>query len=197
MIGVQRSQALTKYLRDYAILFSIAGAVVLLDQITKQIVRTNLPLGQVFHPELWLSRYVRIVHWYNTGATGGLLQGMNALFSVIAFIAAGVILYYFPRVPRTERLLRLALGLFLGGALGNLIDRLLLGYVTDFISVGNFALNIADASIALGAVSLSITPLRREQRQMQLAGSAAQAQEKHPEGPGTASSPPQEGSQGE
>jgi signal peptidase II len=142
---------LKKYLADYAFLFSIAGSVLLLDQITKSIVRANLPLGIVFLPDIWLSRYARIVHWKNTGAALGMFQNRSDLFTVFPIVIGLFILYYFPRVPSKEWLVRLAMGLLLGGAMGNLIDRLTLGHVTDFISVGALPVgNLADGSIILG-----------------------------------------------
>ena len=82
-------------------------------------------------------------------------QQFSTVFTILPFIVAGAILYYFPQVPRSDWLIRLALSLQLGGALGNLIDRLTRKFVTDFISVGNFAVfNIADAAISVGTALL-------------------------------------------
>jgi signal peptidase II len=76
---------------------------------------------------------------------------------VLAFIVIGTIIYYYPQVEKEGLFLKLALGLQLGGAVGNLIDRLLNNEVTDFISVGTFPVfNIADASISIGVVILLI-----------------------------------------
>ena len=97
--------------------------------------------------------YARIVHWYNTGVAFGMLQGQNLVFSILAVIIAVAILYFYPKFTKEDWPLRLALALQFGGAMGNLIDRINLGHVTDFISVGNFAVfNIADASISVGVV---------------------------------------------
>ena len=148
---------LKEYIKDYALLILIAGSVVLLDQITKYIVRINLPLGQVYHPELWLSQYIRIVHWKNTGAAFGIFQNMGGVFTILSFVVAIVIFIYYPQVPRKDWPVRIAMGLLLGGATGNLIDRLARGYVTDFVSVGSFPVfNVADASISTGVVILFI-----------------------------------------
>jgi signal peptidase II len=77
------------------------------------------------------------------------------VFTVLAFIVIGVILYYYPQVDKADWSLRLALSMQLGGAIGNLIDRLRIGHVTDFISVGNFPVfNVADACITIGALIL-------------------------------------------
>ena len=146
-----------KLFTSYAVLFLIAGVVVLLDQLTKEWVRLNLQLGEIFRPELWLTQYIRIVHWKNTGAAFGMFQNMNPVFMVLSVLVIAVILYYYPQIPRQDWLVRLSMGLLLGGAIGNLIDRFRQGYVTDFISVGKFpVLNIADASISVGVALLFV-----------------------------------------
>ena len=77
------------------------------------------------------------------------------VFTVLAFIVIAAIIYYYPHVENTDWSLRLAMSMQLGGAIGNLIDRLTLGRVTDFISIGSFPVfNVADASISVGAVVL-------------------------------------------
>jgi signal peptidase II len=144
-------------LRTYGVLISIAGVIILLDQWTKDWVRNNIPLGEKWTPLSGLEGYARIVHWKNTGAAFGMFQDLSIVFTVLAILVSIAIIYYYPRVPRSEWPLRLALGLQLGGAIGNLIDRLFIGHVTDFISVLNFAVfNIADASISVGVAVLVI-----------------------------------------
>lgn len=146
-----------KLFNSYAFLFLIAGIIVLLDQLTKEWVRLNLQLGEIFRPELWLTQYIRLVHWKNTGAAFGMFQNMNPVFMVLSVLVIAVILYYFPQIPRQDWLVRLSMGMLLGGAIGNLIDRFRQGYVTDFISVGKFpVLNIADASISVGVALLFV-----------------------------------------
>ena len=144
-----------KFIQSYGLLFAIAGAVILLDQWTKSIVLNNLAIGEFWSPWPWLMPYVRIVHWQNTGAAFGILKQFGGVFTILAIVVSIAIIIYFPRVPRNEWPLRIALGLQLGGALGNLIDRLAIGHVTDYISVYNFAVfNVADASITLGVAVL-------------------------------------------
>ena len=142
----------------YWFMFSIAGLIILLDQWTKSLVRTSLPLGGTWLPPSlqWLSPYARIVNWHNTGAAFGMFQSGSMVFTVLAFVVIAAIIYYFPRVEKTDWTLRLAMSMQLGGAFGNLIDRLLHGgQVTDFISVGTFPVfNVADASISVGTVVL-------------------------------------------
>ena len=141
------------------LLFGLAGAVVALDQWTKWLVRTHLVFQSSWLPQgwEWLSPYARIVNWNNSGAAFGMFQGGSLIFTGLAFLVIGAILYYYPRVEADDWPLRVAMGLQLGGALGNLIDRLTLpgGAVTDFISVGTFPVfNIADSSITVGVIVL-------------------------------------------
>ncbi len=147
-----------KYVRDYVGLALIAGVIVAFDQWTKALVRNNLALGQQWLPRGMegLLPYARIVNWYNTGAAFGSFQGYSWVFAGLAVLVIGLILYYYPRVEAVDWWLRLAMGMQLAGALGNLIDRLrFAGQVTDFISVGNFPVfNVADSSITIGVVIL-------------------------------------------
>lgn len=145
------------YLSAYLLLLSVAGLVVFLDQWTKEWVRTNLALGETWMPWEALQPFARIIHWQNRGAAFGLFQDGGGIFAIVAVVVAGLIVYYFPRLGREDWALRLAMGLQLGGALGNLIDRLQHGHVTDFISVGSFPIfNIADSSITIGVVLLML-----------------------------------------
>ena len=146
-----------KYWIDYAVMFLISGTIIGLDQWTKALVRQNIPLGGDWLPEwlAWLMPYARVRYWYNSGAAFGLFQNGNTIFKILAVIVAGAILYYLPRTSRKDWWLRLALAMQFSGALGNFIDRVQFGHVTDFISVGTFAIfNIADASISVGVAIL-------------------------------------------
>jgi signal peptidase II len=155
---------LTK-LRDYLILAGLGGSIVALDQWTKFLVRSNLQVGESWMPVAWLAPLVRVVHWHNTGAAFGLFPAGGLLFTVIAIFVSAAIIYYYPRVPSQQVWLRLALAMQLGGALGNLIDRLVQGTVTDFISIARFPVfNVADATISLGVAILVVTMWLEEQR---------------------------------
>jgi signal peptidase II len=159
-------------LKDYLVLFGIAGVIVALDQITKYKVRTELLLGETWSPFEWLEKYARIVHWNNTGAAFGILPSASKIFTIIAIVVVIAIIYYYPRVPKEQVAIRIALALQLGGALGNLLSRLLVGTVTDFISVLNFAVwNVADASITIGTALLIIAMLVEERKQSKTAES--------------------------
>ena len=142
---------LKKNLKSYLILFPIAAGIVVLDQWTKSLIRNTLAFGEIWSPWVWLTPYARVVHWHNTGVAFGMFQNNNFLFAILVSIIALVIIIYYPQLTKGDRFLMIALSMQLGGAVGNLIDRVTDGYVTDFISVGNFAVfNVADASVTVG-----------------------------------------------
>lgn len=168
-----------KYLKDYLYLLVLAALIVGFDQGTKYLVRLNLEIGEIWSPWTWLTPYARIVHWKNTGAAFGILQDFGKVFTVLAVLVSFAILYYFPQVPPQDWPLRLAMGMQFGGAIGNLLDRLTLGYVVDFVSVGEFPVfNVADASISMGVVALLLGVWIKERQQKRLA--LAQAADSRP-----------------
>ena len=130
--------------------------VVVLDQVTKQIAEAQLPLHQAVNLLPYFDWYLT----YNTGAAFSLLADAGGwqrwFFTVIAIIISIVIVQWIRKLPAEETLNALSLVLILGGAIGNLIDRILLGHVIDYIQVwlGSYpfpAFNIADAAISVGA----------------------------------------------
>ena len=146
----------------------MASIVVALDQWTKWLVRENIQFGGMWLPEslIWLSPYARIVHWYNSGAAFGLFQNGNLIFTILAFIVIGAIFYYYPFVQNEDWTLKLAMGLQLAGAAGNLVDRLMMGKVTDFISIGTFPVfNVADSSITIGVIVLLLGVWIKERKE--------------------------------
>lgn len=186
----KRSKRLKKYLQDYVVLIGVASIIVGFDQWTKHLVRTLIPLGQSWSPWSWLAPYARLVHWQNTGAAFGMFQGFGLVFTVLAFLVSIAILYYYPRVPRSEWALRVAMVMQLGGAVGNLVDRLTQGTVTDFISVGTFAVfNVADASISVGTAILILAVWISERKQKKQA-QANQEQALNQSKPPDAEKPP-------
>jgi signal peptidase II len=145
--------------RDYLLLFGIGLVIVGFDQWSKAWVRANVPVGGDWLPSwlAWLEPYARVRYWYNSGAAFGLFQQGNLIFTTLAIVVALVIIYYFPRVTRNEWWLRVAMGMQFAGAVGNLVDRLYFKQVTDFISVGSFAVfNVADSSISVGVAVLVV-----------------------------------------
>jgi signal peptidase II len=161
---------------DYLTLFLIGAVIIGLDQWTKALVRARVPLGTDWLPGglSWLLPYARIRHWYNSGAAFGIFQNGNLNFTVLAIIVILLIVYYFPRTERNDWWLRVAMAMQFAGAAGNLVDRLAFAHVTDFISVGNFAIfNVADASISVGVVVLLLGVWLKERAEKERAAKAA------------------------
>ena len=174
-----------RFIKIYRSLFLIALAIIVLDQVSKELVRTYIPLNNYWVPWEWMAPFARLVHISNTGVAFGLFQGMGTVFAILAMIVSVAIIIYYPRVPTDDWTLRLAMGLQLAGALGNLIDRLVFGYVTDFISVGNFAVfNVADSSITIGVGVLLLGIWLQERRAKQQAPEPAPVETAPVEHPG-------------
>ena len=135
---------------DWFLLSTIA-VVLGADQLTKYVVKSNLRLG-----ESWPSDGLfRLTHGTNTGAIFGLFPSQTAILIVASFVAIGFLFYFYRTHAMPRPLLRLAIGLQLGGALGNLTDRLAAGAVVDFIGLGWWPLfNLADSSIVVGMALL-------------------------------------------
>lgn len=154
-----------KNIKAYAFLFVLAGLIIALDQFTKNLVRTNLAYGEVWSPWEWLMPYARVVHWYNTGVAFGLFQGMGLVFTFLPLIVVILIFIFYSRLAGDNWWMRTAIGLEFGGAIGNLIDRITIGHVTDFISVGNFPVfNVADSAITVGVCVLLIVLWKEEKK---------------------------------
>ena len=146
----------------------LATAVVVLDQLSKVLVTGALQLGDSHRVTSWLN----MVRWHNAGAAFSFLHDAAGwqrwMFIGLGAVAAVVIVWMLTR-HRAQRLFCAALSLILGGALGNVIDRVLHGYVVDFIQVhyGSAAFpsfNLADSAITLGATLLVLDELRRVRR---------------------------------
>lgn len=139
-------------LRIDAGFFLIAAAVLALDQVTKMIVRAALSPHESWPNDDWL---LNIVNVSNSGAAFGILQGQTAFLVVTSLVGVAAIVLYYLYPPLEHGLLRVALALQLGGAAGNLIDRVRTGEVTDFINFRYWpAFNVADASISIGVVTI-------------------------------------------
>lgn len=137
--------------RDY-LLIQLAVLVFLADQFSKYLVREFLIIHQSFPAE----GFVRITHTFNTGSIFGLFQGNNTPLILVSFVGVAVLIFLYRSQRFPTGLLRLSLGLQLGGAFGNLLDRLRLGHVTDWVDVGAWPVfNVADASIVTGLAILA------------------------------------------
>ena len=157
-----------KILKTYWLLIVVVGLVIALDQITKSAIRTNIPLGGSWMPVKWLAQFFRFVNWENTGAAFGLFKRGGLVFGILAAIVSIVIVMYFPQIPDNESVMRIAIAMQMGGALGNLTDRIFFGPVTDFIAVGNFPVfNIADSCITVGVGILILALWISEKREKQ------------------------------
>ena len=132
--------------------FLIAGAVFLLDQVTKVVVRATLSPHEAWPDAGWI---LNIVNVSNSGAAFGILQGQTTFLVATSLLGVAAIVFYYLFPPLEHGLLRVALGLQLGGAAGNLIDRIRSGEVTDFVNFDFFpAFNVADASISIGVATI-------------------------------------------
>lgn len=160
---MQKLNRLRDVWRRNAIFLTTALLVVVTDQLSKLWIRSNLAPNQ----STWDIGFFRLTYTQNTGAAFGLFQGSSLILAIIAIIGGIVILFlvFFMRrrLPILNTLLvRVSLGLILGGILGNLIDRLRYGgNVTDFIDFRFWpAFNIADSSTVVGAFLLAYLLIR-------------------------------------
>ncbi len=137
--------------------FLVALVVIGLDQFVKWVIRESVGLGDR-HPVVWP---LEIVHFTNSGAAFGMLQGAGPLLVLTSVVGMAAITIYLFNPEFAHPLMRLGLALMLGGAVGNLIDRVKDGEVVDFIKVPNFpAFNVADSAITIGVLLLAWTMLR-------------------------------------
>jgi signal peptidase II len=143
----------------------IALVIIVLDQLTKSLILANFAYGDSVH----VTPFFNVVRVHNTGAAFSFLAGASGwqrwFFVGLGAVAAGFIVWML-RSHGGQKMFAWALALILGGALGNVIDRLLHGYVVDFIQVhwaDKFfpSFNLADSAITLGAILLIVDELRR------------------------------------
>jgi signal peptidase II len=140
----------------WVLFLALAGIVLVADQLTKLWITANVSPGQ---PLPVFGDLVRLVYSKNTGALFGLFRDNATLFGLVSIGVIGGIAWYHGQAPRSA-LLSTALGLLLGGAIGNLIDRLRLGHVVDFVDAGIgglrfYTFNVADSAIT-GALLLML-----------------------------------------
>ena len=137
--------------------YVISIALVFFDQLTKKIIQANLRLRDIIE----VTPFLDIIHVHNTGAAFSFLHnagGWQRYFLVLVSSLVSIALPFYIKKNLHNPLLAISLTLILGGAVGNLIDRIVLGYVIDFISIhiGNIfywpAFNVADSAITIGAV---------------------------------------------
>ena len=144
----------------------VAFAVFVADRITKAWVVENIPVGTA---RPIAGDYIRIVHAQNTGAAFGLLPERTTLLSILSVVAVLAIVYYYRQIASSSSIVAATLGMQLGGASGNLLDRVTQGYVVDFVDVGVgdirfWAFNVADSSIVVGIVLVTAALWFEERR---------------------------------
>jgi signal peptidase II len=137
------------------VFFGFALTVLVLDQLTKAWLTSTLSPGEVMSV---IGDYVRLIYSQNSGALFGLFRDNALLFGIVSIFVIGLIVVYHRQVG-SSLYLSIALGLLLGGALGNVTDRLRLGYVVDFVDIGIgsfrwYTFNVADAAISISIVML-------------------------------------------
>lgn len=130
----------------------IAISILILDQLTKYLIVANFDYLQSV-PVIKDIFHLTLVH--NYGAAFGILQNQRILFIAIALLVLGVIIYFYRQLP-SDWISKLAIGLAIGGTIGNLIDRVRLGYVIDFFDFRIWPVfNIADSAIVVGMLLLA------------------------------------------
>lgn len=136
-----------------------AAVVIAADQFTKALVEASLGAGAERHEIRLVGDWFTLRYGRNTGAAFGLFQGESVILSIVS-VAVVVGLFAVSRRASTSRRMLFAVALLAGGAIGNLIDRVRLGYVTDFIHVGRWpTFNIADSAITIAIVLLLVSAL--------------------------------------
>lgn len=145
----------------WPVFVGLAAVVLVADQLVKQWILANFEF-QV--PVQVVGDYVRIVLIHNNGGLFGLFRDQATLFALASVVVMGGIVWFEARIGRTSMLMTITLGLLLGGALGNLVDRIRFGYVVDFVDMGLggwrwYTYNVADAAISLSIVLLLLMAL--------------------------------------
>ena len=132
------------------LLYLVALVAFLLDRVTKSLVQHNLVLNT---PDRLLGGVVYLTRTQNTGAAFSVGVTYGTFFLLLAAVASASIIFYNRRIPTRETWLRVGLGMILGGAIGNALDRAVAGSVTDFIDLRWWPVfNLADSFIVMGAV---------------------------------------------
>lgn len=126
------------------------------DQLSKAVVREGLRIGESIPAE----GFLRLTHVTNSGAIFGLFPNQAIVMTGASLVGIAVLLYFYHAHASRDWRVRVSMGLLLGGAAGNLIDRFVLGHVTDFLDVGPWPVfNLADSSIVTGVIMLAVVYL--------------------------------------
>ena len=156
---VERSLSATPF--HWFGLLAVAFAAILADQVTKQLVTTQLALGESVH----VVGPLEIRHVTNPGIAFGLFSTWATAVTILTAAAVGWMLFYFARSGARHPVLPVALGLLVGGSLANLTDRVRLGHVTDFLDLRFWpAFNLADSFIVVGVAILLVALVSAERQ---------------------------------
>lgn len=160
----------------------VALLVLIADQVTKGLIVAHMTLGQTVELTSWLAPIFRLTYITNTGVAFGLFPGLGDFFIIVDIVVVVALMVYNHWLPSGKWLMRVALGLQLGGALGNVTDRLFRGAVVDFLDLNFWPLkswpvgNVADVAIVAGVVLLGVVILF-EEREQELPEEASQESE--------------------
>lgn len=162
----------------------VAVLVIAIDQLSKYLVATALPVGGIWSPLPGEFPLFQVMHATNTGVTFGLFKDIGLISVGIAVAVTGVIIIYSRRLRNDQKLTCVSLGLMLGGAIGNVIDRIRLGHVIDFLDAGIgttrwYTSNVADIAIVSGVILLGLATLLDERKHRR--GVSASSSTKAPE----------------
>ena len=136
--------------RKYLTIFSTALIIIIIDQVAKFLIKTNFQLNQTLPI---ISNIFHLTYIHNFGAGFGILQHQKYFLIFISIIVIGFIFYYLDRIRNNERLLQMLVGFVLGGTIGNLTDRIINGYVIDFLDFRIWPIfNFADSFVTIGVV---------------------------------------------
>jgi signal peptidase II len=155
--------------KKYSTLFIVAGIIVLVDQVTKEMVMRAFSLHENLEV---IPGFFALAHVRNTGGAFGLLAGeattvRTLIFVLISCLALGIVIYYYSKIASTKPWVAAGLAMIFGGALGNLIDRLRFGEVVDFLDfyIGTAhwpTFNVADSAISVGTAILCFNVVLRK-----------------------------------
>ncbi len=134
------------------IVFSTALLIIFLDQLIKFFIKQNFQINKSVPI---IKNILHLTYITNTGSAFGLFKGLNVFFILFSIIVIIVIFYYLKKIIENEKVLQFAIGLLLGGTIGNLIDRILYGAVIDFIDFRIWPVfNLADSAVTISVVFL-------------------------------------------
>ena len=153
------------------------GLALGLDQLTKWLVTSNMVRSQSIPEE----GFFRITYVWNTGSAFGLFTGHGEILTVVSLVAVALLIFFYRHAGQESLIVRMAIGLQLGGALGNIVDRFRLGHVTDFIDVGPWPIfNIADSSIVIGITVMVVYFLFTRELHVSPSAESAADQQRRP-----------------